>query len=118
MTSSPHERTAAAAATTLIDKEIDCPDTDTAEFDPFQKVLEMFESLEGALSSLGTDVKEIKQRMRLIETNLEFVRQSQISEAGRLTRLEGDCARCFGKYTPIPGVSPDAETAQDCQEEG
>jgi tetrahydromethanopterin S-methyltransferase subunit G len=117
------------AEATLIDEEIARPDT---EPDVFQKILEHLEAVErtlaeqgallqvqgGNLQKVGKDLTEIKRRLRVMETNLEFVRQSQLSEAGRLTRLEADCDRCPGKYTPLPGISPDAESTQDCREDG
>lgn len=103
--SSSSATTKVSSSTTLVDEEIPRLDSDTTEFDPFQKVLELLESMETTLVEHGADLKEIKKRLRIMETNLEFVRQSQISEAGRLTRLESDCERCAGKFTPLPSAA-------------
>jgi len=90
---------------------------DTVEFDPWEKVLD-------ALTEQRQDVKDIKRQLKVLNTNVELVRQAYVDGARRLTLLENECPRrngtCPTSMTPIPTLSDtlsdDTEMVQSDQD--
>lgn len=89
--------------------ELDPSETLT-DFDPWEKVLQLLEVQ-------GSDLKEVKHQLRVLNANIEVVRQAQDIGSRRLTLLENECPRrngtCPANLTPLPKASDYSDSDSD-----
>jgi len=86
----------------------DIDNADTLEFDPWEKILQL-------LQDQRKDIKDIKYQIKVLNSNIELVRQAQHTESRRITILETKSSQRDSAYpvgmTPLPmeAVRPDTD---------
>lgn len=85
--------------------ESDRPDTLT-DLDPWQQTLQMLSDVQDQMTTLTRDIKGIKRELRVLNTNLDIVRQAHLQTTNRLNIIEANCPQrqgtCIAQHTPCP----------------